>query len=110
MDKLPTWFQLDYWYKVFVIGGAAGTATALVFDLKAIDNTHALLLFLGMFFIGIGEWINHPIQTRLIPRTAFHPAGVTESHPRHPNALGTLFDLLGGALLAKALYEILQLG
>ena len=106
MDKLFTWLKIDYWYHVFVLLGAAGTIASLIFDIKGITNKQALLLSLGCLFIGIGEWINHPIQTISVPPRANHPGGILTGHPRNPDLLGSLFDIMGFILIATAVYKI----
>lgn len=109
MEKSFTGLKLEYWYHVFVALGAAGVIASLSVDLKGIANTHALMLSLGMFFIGIGEWINHPLQVRLMSPNLYMPGGgKLTSHPRSNQFLGVLFDLAGLGLAGAAMYKILQ--
>lgn len=108
MDKAPARFELDHWYKVLVLAGAAGVAGALAFDLGDVDSRHVLLLALGVFFVGLGEWVNHPIQTIVFQKTRYDPIHVVTGYPRHPKRLGTLFDLLGALLVGLAIYKIAQ--
>lgn len=102
MDKVPTWLKVDHWYHAFILVGVAGSAAALSVEMKGIANAHALLLFSGMFFWGIGEWINHPLQTTLTPGWKI------TGHPRNANLSGTAFDLVGLALIATGIYKIAQ--
>ena len=109
MDNVFSWLKVESWYHVFVLLGAAGIIASLTIELKGIGNIHALLLSLGVFFIGIGEWINHPLQTKLMPPNVFAPGGgVISGHPRNASLLGSLFDLLGIALVALGLYKIVM--
>lgn len=109
MTTSPGWLKVEHWYHVFVVLGAGGTVAALSVDLKGVENAHALLLSLGGFFVGIGEWINHPLQSRIYPANAYTGGPfIASGHPRNPKALGMLFDLLGFALLAIGLYKIVQ--
>jgi len=109
MNNPPSWLKVEHWYHVFVLLGAAGTVAALSVDLKGIANAHALLLSLGGFFVGIGEWINHPLQTAIIPPNAYlGGGGVLSGHPRKPKLMGTLFDILGFVLLVVGIYKIAQ--
>ena len=110
MDKFFSWLKIEYWYHVFVLLGGAGTFISLLFDIKGIKNAHALLLCLGIFFIGIGEWINHPLQTEIVrPHVTIPSGGVFESHKRNSNLIGSLFDILGFILIATAICKISSL-
>ena len=108
MDKAPARFELDHWYKVLMLVGAAGVAGALVFEFHGVDNLHAQLLSLGVFLVGMGEWINHPLRTAVFQETRYDPIHVVTGHPREPKRLGTLFDLLGALLIGVAIYKIAQ--
>lgn len=104
---LKALFKIEYWYHVFIIIGAAGVLASLVFDFKGVANKDALLMFLGMFFVGIGEWINHPLQTQIIRPNAYTPGGgIITGHPRKNVALGTLCDILGSVLFLAGIYKI----
>lgn len=108
MDKAYAWLKVEHWYHVFVLLGAAGALAALTVEIKGVANAHALLIALGMFFIGIGDWINHPLQTQLVPPNVYMPGGgKITGHPRNANAGGVLFDVLGGVLLAAGIYKII---
>lgn len=104
-----TWLKVEHWYHLFVALGATGAIVSLSVEVKGIANAHALLLSLGLMFIGVGEWINHPLQTRLMHPSVYAPGGgVLTSHPRNPRPLGYLFDVLGCAQLAVAIYKIIM--
>ncbi len=108
MSESFAWLQVKHWYQALMAVGAAGAAGALAFELKGVANAHVLLLSLGMFFMGLGEWINHPLQTAIIPPNAYlGGGGVVSGHPRSANLTGTLFDLLGFVLGAIGLYKII---
>lgn len=107
MDKLFSGLKLDYWYHVFVVVGAAGAILAMTIELKGVANSHALLGALGMFFVGLGEWINHPFQTILmLPNADLPRGGKLTGYRWKPSLLGILFDLAGLALAAVAIYKI----
>ena len=107
MDKSLTGLKIEHWYHVLVVLGAAGAVAALSIDLKGIANAHALSLFLGVLFIGLGEWINHPLQTKLMPPNVYVPGGgIISGNPRNPSLVGSLFDLLGFILICIAIYKI----
>lgn len=94
-------FKIERWYHALIAMGAAGTVAALAFPFPGVANAHVLLAALGLFFVGIGEWINHPLQTRV--GINFTITG----YPRRPSSLGTLFDLMGALLLAIGLGKII---
>lgn len=107
MDKILAGFKIEYWYHVFIVVGAAGAIASLVFDFKGVANPHAFLVFCGLFFWGIGEWISHPLQTGIMRRNIYAPVeGVVSGHPRKLKILGLFFDGVGLALLATGIYKI----
>jgi hypothetical protein len=100
--------KVEQWYHVFVILGGAGVVAAMTVDLKGIDNPHALLIAMGFFFVGVGEWINHPLQTKLVPPNIYmRGGGKITGHPRNASLLGSLFDVLGFVLLCAGIYKII---
>lgn len=106
-NESNTWLKVEHWYHVFVALGATGAIASLSVDVKGISNAHALLLSLGLMFIGVGEWINHPLQTRLMHPSVYAPGGgIITGHPRSASALGSLFDVLGFLLLGVAVFKI----
>jgi hypothetical protein len=90
-----TKLNLDYWYHalmavsvpVFLLTGAGA--------LKAFPTAATALISLGAFFVGLGEWINHPLQTGFLPPNAYQPGGVLTSHLRNISAAGITFLVLG---------------
>lgn len=107
MDKSLAGLKIERWYHVLVVLGVAGAVAALSVDLKGIANAHALSLFLGVLFVGLGEWINHPLQTKLMPPNAYAPGGgIISGYPRNPSILGSLFDVLGFVLISIAIYRM----
>ncbi len=109
MDKFIAAFKIQYWYHVFIMLGAIGIIVAVVFDLKGIANMHALLFFLGVFLIGIGEWINHPLQTGILRPNVYAPGGgIITGHPRKNIFSGVMFDLVGALFFAAAIYKIIK--
>lgn len=106
-DKTNTWLKVEHWYHLFVALGATGATASLTVDVRGISNAHALLLSLGIMFIGVGEWVNHPLQTRLMKPSSYAPnGGVITGHPRSACAIGNLFDVLGFVLVVVAATKI----
>ena len=100
MENPLSKLALDHWYQVLMV------VCVLVFLLTGagILNAYPIgptaMASAGGFFIGMGEWINHPLRTELMQRTALLPAGVLTSHPRSNSALGIAFDVAGLGLVA----------
>jgi hypothetical protein len=103
MDNPLSKLALDYWYQVLMVVGIVVFLLCGAGLLKAFPILPTAMLSLGCFFIGLGEWINHPQRTAI--RTVF-PAGIITGHPRSANALGIGFDLLGAGLIGFGLYRL----
>lgn len=107
MDKFFSWLKIEYWYHVLILLGGAGAFVSLLFDLKSVPNKHALLVSLGILFIGVGEWINHPLQTKIVPPNVYlGGGGIISGHPRNSSLLGSLFDILGFIIMFIGIYKI----
>lgn len=98
---------IDYWYKAIAVAGLFVLVLSLTVNLVNIDNNVVQLLSLGAFFIGLGEWVNHPLQTSLIPASALYPAGKLTGHPRNSSFSGILLDLIGVVLIGIGIYKLL---
>lgn len=93
---------INYWYKAFTVAGAFFLAVCLTVDIKVASNEVGALFSLGMFFIGLGEWINHPLQTRIGYGLKF------TSYNRKACLLGNLFDVLGFLIAGIGGYNLLH--
>lgn len=97
---------LDYWYQVvmvvcvviFLLGGAG--------ILKEFPVAATAAISAGGFFIGLGEWINHPLQTTIVHATAHSPGGVMTGHPRSNSIIGVSFVIVGIGLVCFGLYRL----
>jgi hypothetical protein len=58
---------------------------------------------LGIFAVGIGEWLNHPYQERIMG--TWHGSG----YIRSPGLIGRTLDLLGAILIGIGLYRLLTI-
>jgi hypothetical protein len=99
---------LDYWYQVLMVVSIVVFLLSAAGVLKALPPLPTLLISLGGFWLGLGEWVNHPLQTRFYPQNVCHPDMFSEGHPRHSALLGVAFDLLGFALLGFGIYKLLR--
>ena len=98
LDKLA----LDHWYKVLMAGGFAVFLLAGAGLLHALPVKPTLLISLGVFFFGLGEWRNHPLQQRV--GIGFKITG----HPRSASLGGVIFDVIGLALIATGVFYLLR--
>jgi len=92
---------LDHWYKVVIWIGVAAMGLSLTIPLQ-VPNLAVLLMGAGAFIFGIGQWINHPLQTRM--------AGVYKlsSHNRLTSAGGIVAEVVGLAILSAGIYVLLK--
>jgi hypothetical protein len=92
-------FIPDKWYKVMIGVGGAFFAYSITVKFIGIENKPIQQISAAMFFIGLGEWINHPLRCKIVPATFVSPGYTTSGHHRSPSLIGRLFDILGGILL-----------
>lgn len=64
---------------------------------------------LGVFFVGMGEWISHPLETSIYVGDGRMPPGVATRYPRRWKPLGVMFDLMGLALIGLGVYGLRQI-
>lgn len=105
MDNPLSKLALDYWYQVLMVVGIVIFLLAGAGLLKAFPTMPTALIALGIFWLGIGEWINHPLQNILTAANASFPGGALTGHPRNPKPLGLAFDLLGIVLIIFGAYK-----
>ncbi|WP_132703599.1 hypothetical protein [Reinekea marinisedimentorum] len=92
--------KIDYWYKAVLVICTALLIICLTVPLQGVSNPIASLICIGGIFIGLGEWINHPLQTSV--GNGFQITG----HPRRFNFLGSVFVLIGLGLVGYGVYSI----
>jgi hypothetical protein len=98
--------SLDYWYQVLMVVSIVVFLATGAGLLPAFPTIPTSIISLGCFFIGLGEWVNHPLQSTLIPGTFYHPAGVLSGHPRKNKSGGIAFDIFGVLLICFGLYKM----
>ena len=92
----PKDFDHRYWWVLIGIAGAlVATASAPVKFVARFLIGLALLLF------GVGQWIDHPLQTRV------GASYVITSHPWCPTVLGCGLSLIGVILFGVGVYRLL---
>jgi hypothetical protein len=107
MDNPLSKLALDYWYQVLMVVSIVVFLASGAGVLNAFPTIPTSVISLGCFFIGLGEWTNHPLQTRILYATAYQPGGVIRGHPRNPKPTGIAFDVLGIALIIFGGYKFL---
>jgi len=89
--------KIDCWYKILPVIGTVTLILGLTVDIKGVSNIFVQLVSVGVVFIGIGEWINHPLQTRLVPGYK------TTGYNRINTFPGNSWDIIGIGLIIYAL-------
>lgn len=90
--------KIDYWYKAILVIATTLLIVSLSVKMIGVPNTFVQLMSLGAIFIGIGEWINHPLQQILAPGAKM------TGYPRSNSILGTLFDFIGIIIIGNSLF------
>lgn len=108
MENPLSKLALDYWYQVLMVVGIIVFLLAGTGLLKAFPVIPVTAVSLGTFFFGMGEWINHPLQSKLLRATMFQPGGVITGHPRNATIAGYFFDLLGIFLIGLGCYKFIM--
>jgi len=94
--------KLEYWCKALLAIGACVLIVSLSVEMKGVDNSIVQLVSLGAILIGLGEWINHPLQVRVV-------AGLKISgHGRINTWSGNLFDVIGVLCASIGILKILS--
>jgi len=106
MDNPLSKLALDYWYQVLMVVSIAVFLLTGAGLLHAFPTVPTAIISLGGFFVGLGEWINHPLQTALTPPSAYYPQGVLTGHPRNSSLLGIAFVVLGLVLVGVGIYKL----
>jgi hypothetical protein len=99
--------KIDYWYKAVLVIGAVSLIISLTIDIKGVGNIPVLMFSLSAIFVGIGEWINHPLTTVLYHPNINLPGGLKgEGYIRKNSMLGMFFVIIGVVI---AIYQIWKL-
>lgn len=106
MENPLSKLALDYWYQVLMVVCIVVFLLAGSGVLKAFPVAPTAAISIGGFFTGLGEWINHPLQTGFLPPSIYNPGGIVTSHPRNNSPLGVAFDALGIAIICVGIYKL----
>ncbi len=106
MDNPLSKLELKYWYHVVMVSSIGFLLLSLYIPFIGVENVFVQKLSLGAFLIGLGEWINHPLQTALYPPSYHMPTGgITTGHPRNNKRIGILFVIIGICLIVWACFK-----
>lgn len=106
MEQPLSKLALDYWYQVLIVAGLAVFLLTGAGLLKEFPTLPTAMISLGTFLFGVGEWINHPLQTSLRAGSAYFPAAVVRGHPRNGRVIGYVFDIAGVAAITLGIYRL----
>jgi hypothetical protein len=102
MENPLSKLDLDDWYQVLMVVCVIVFLLAGAGILKAFPVAPTAAVSAGGFFVGLGEWINHPLQV------AMSAVGVAHGHPRKNSPVGILFLVLGIGLIGFGIYRIVR--
>lgn len=92
--------NFKYWWVGATIGGIVISIAAIT----AKENNY-LLLGIGIFLFGLGEWINHPICSTIQP---YMNGILTNKGPVRMNKIfGVLLSFLGIVLFCISVYKLI---
>jgi hypothetical protein len=100
--------KIDYWYKAVMVIGAVTLILSLTVELQGVKNTTVQIFSLSAILIGMGEWINHPFQTKIHPPVPGIHNGLQETgYPRAYSFIGVVFVISGVILAAFEIWRTL---
>lgn len=100
--------KIDYWYKAVMVISAVTLVLSLTLELKGVENATVQVFSIAALLIGMGEWINHPLQTKIHPPVPGIHNGLQETgYPRTNSFMGLLFILLGLVLSSYKVWQLL---
>jgi|SRR5882724_8733322 len=108
MDNPLSKLELEHWYQVLMAVSVVVFLLAGSGVLKAFPTAPTALISLGAFFVGLGEWKNHPLQTDFLAANAYRPGGIVTSHPRRTSFIGNVFLLFGVLLILFGLFRLFR--
>lgn len=92
----------EHWYKAVLAAGVVLAGAAV-----AVGHNPLLICGLGLVLWGIGEFINHPYQEKLVMNDYGSVNAKISGRPWQPNPFGLVLDAIGGILLVIGLVKVL---
>lgn len=90
-------FTIDRWYKLLALVSAGLLVVSLTVPLQ-VPNKPVVLIALGGFLFGLGQWINHPLQEQI--GGGFKISG----YPRRSHPGGVITEIVGTVLAACGIW------
>jgi hypothetical protein len=95
-------FDVSHWWKVLSAAGIAMLVAAI-----AAKYPPAIFLGLGVLFLGVGDWHQHPEVT--MPAQSYGlPPGTVTTRERNITFIGLALDAIGLVLFLTGLFKLLQ--
>ncbi len=104
MGEILKNLSLEYWYKMLILACFGLFVLSITVPLQGIPNTALALISMGGFFIGMGEWINHPYQERVDLYRGLKISG----HPRRPRFSGNSLDVVGAIAVVWGAWKLIR--
>ncbi|MEE3609374.1 hypothetical protein [Avibacterium paragallinarum] len=109
MDKSLSKFLLDdwEWYKMGILIGFILFCLIAAGQMPNLPTTPSLLASMGLFWLSLGEYVNHPRQERLVERNGKTVLEI--AYPRVNSLIGYFFTLLGIVFSGLSIYFFYQI-
>lgn len=107
MENPLSKLALDAWYKVLIMVGSFTILLNGAGLLPAYPTRETFIIAFGSVVLGIGEWINHPLNETAYPRTANMPAIKLVDYSWRPSPVGIIFDIIGAGMILRTFYKLI---
>jgi hypothetical protein len=87
--------------------GLVTFGTAICIGALAVKERDFALIGLGVGVFGIGEWVQHPLQSYIEQGRFMVPTMLATAYPRRPKVFGIILNCVGLALILIGLYRFL---
>lgn len=99
--------KIDAWYKLVAVFGMILSVLVITIQPTFVSSLDLLVLGLGMFFAGIGEWKNQYCVLQFIEASILNPFMQLKIPVRKNTAVGTILILVGAGLILWSMKSIL---
>ncbi len=100
-------FATRYFYKFLILCGLVWFILSFFLGPQEAVFSGYRLMATGVIFLGIGEWLNHPLQVSLeLPSKASPEARRQKHRKRNPSTLGNLFEIIALLLICVGISKV----